>query len=186
MRGQLLHFLLASKALAILLVAKLFLTIKLLLPLNLGMAATFPPFSRLTQIDLRQASVDLTSAQLLALVASPVTLVAAPGVGYQIIPYLVLIHFFGGSIAYTDAGGAVSLAAGTSNYPLSANSIFLVTVSPNRRLLTEGFGEVLNTAANPPTSENAPLVIKKITNELAAGNGTARVTVLYMIEPTGS
>ena len=164
------------------LLASSFLALKKLFPFT--MMATFPPFSRLTVADMRATSVDLTSAQILALDGTAVPVVPAPGVGYRIVPLLAIIHFFGGTVAYTDAGGAVSLFAGTANYPFTDNNIFLVTVSPNRRIMSMGFAEVLDTAANPPTDDNAPLNIQKITNNFAAGNGTARVTVYYTIEPT--
>lgn len=146
------------------------------------MSAT--PFALPTRGLIQRVTVSLTSAQLLALLATPVTIVPAPGSGFRIVPLLVMIHMLGGTVAYTDAGGAVSLAAGTANYPLTTNGIFLVTVSPNKRNLTMEFGEIMDTAANPPTSDNAPLQIKKITNEFAAGNGTARVTVDFMVEPS--
>jgi hypothetical protein len=149
------------------------------------MAATFlPSLSAPGRNVVLRASVDLTSAQILALDGTPVQLVPAPGVGFRIVPFLAVGRFFGGSVAYTDAGGAVQLAAGSAVYALTDNNLFLVTVSPNRRTLSMGFGEVLDTAANPPTSDNAALNIQKITNNFAAGNGTARLSVYYVIEPT--
>jgi hypothetical protein len=159
-----------------------FLSIQKLFPLS--MMATFPPFSRLTQTDIRRASIDLTSAQLLALNATPVQIVPAPGVGFKIVPILCIVDFFGGTIAYTNGGGGFpELLAGSAAYVFADAAIFLVTVSPNRRHQTMQFAEVLDTAANPPTSENAALTFSKATAELAAGNGTARVTVYYTIEP---
>jgi hypothetical protein len=138
----------------------------------------------------RRISVNLTSAQLLALETGAITIVPAPGVGYFINPKSIVIHYFGGSVAYTDAGGAVSLAAGSLSVALASNAIFLVTVSPNRRIQTLdwpaaaiGVG-VTGTAGNPPTEDNAPFTIAKATNNFAAGNGTARITVEYTIEPT--
>lgn len=134
---------------------------------------------------LLSASVNLTSAQLSALLGTPVNLVPAPGVGFRIVVALIIIRFFGGSVAYTDAGGAVSFAIGSANLALASNAIFLVTVSPNRRIETVGWAaETLDTAANPPTDDNAPMTISKATNNLAAGNGTARITTYYTIEAT--
>lgn len=165
--------------------AKIFLVVKTLFPLHQGISlAGSIPFAAPTRIVFQRESIDLTSAQLLALLGTPVQVVPAPGSGLRIVPFLTVIHMIGGTVAYTDAGGAVSLAAGSANYALTDNNIFLVTVSPNKRTLTMGFAEVLDTAANPPTDDNAPLNIQKITNNLAAGNGTARVTVFYTIEPS--
>jgi hypothetical protein len=170
------------RSILMLMAAKLFLSIKTFLP---TMAATFlPNLAAQGREYILRASLDLTSAQILALETTALPIVPAPGVGFRIVPLLSVIRFFGGSVAYTDAGGAVQLTAGSAVYALTDNNIFLVTVSPNRRTESMGFAEVLDTAANPPTSDNAPLNIQKITNNFAAGNGTARVSVLYCIEPT--
>lgn len=167
--------------------AKLFLSaaivLKTLFPLKILGAASIP-FASPGRNFVQRVTVDLTSAQLLALDGTPVQIVPAPGAGLRIVPLLTMIHMIGGTVAYTDAGGAVSLNAGSASYALTDNNIFLVTVAPNKRTLTMGFAEVLDTAANPPTTDNAPLTISKATNNLAAGNGTARVTAYYFVEPS--
>jgi hypothetical protein len=139
---------------------------------------------------LLRSDVTLTSTNLLNLLTIPISLVAAPGVGFWICPYLVIMRLIAGSVAYTDAGGAVSLGAGTLTTALTANTIFLVTVSPNTRKLVlfpyaaaVGAG-VLDTAANPPTEDNAAFAISKATNNFAAGNGTMHITTYYSIETT--
>lgn len=139
---------------------------------------------------LQYTEVTLSSAQILALLGTPVTLVPAPGVGFYIMPLLVVMKLIAGSVAYTDAGGAVSLGAGTLTVALASNAIFLVTVSPNTRkqlihplAAAVGVGNT-DTAANPPTEDNAAFAISKITNNFAAGNGTMRITTYYTIETT--
>lgn len=139
---------------------------------------------------LQYVDVSLSSAQILALLGTPVTLVPAPGVGFALMPQFCKIIFTGGGVAYTDAGGAVSLTLGTLSVALASNAIFLVTVSPNRRIqvlvpfaAAIGAG-VTGTAANPPTEDNAALTLTKITNNFAAGTGTAKITIYYSIEPT--
>ena len=157
----------------------------------LGMATPInPAFSRLTQVDIRRTSLELTSAQILALETTAVTLVPAPGLGFQIVPLFIKMCLLGGSVAYTDAGGAVSIGAGTMTQALSANTIFLTTVSPNRKnqwlnwmAAAAGVG-IFDTAANPPTEDNAALTISKATNNFAAGNGVMRVVVWYLVEAT--
>ncbi|SRR6266568_2741875 len=133
---------------------------------------------------LQSAEVSLTSAQLLALLGTPVQIVPAPAAGFRIVPLYFKIIYTGGSVAYTDAGGAVSFSVGTMSYPLASNAIFLVTVSPNRRSQDFVSPGATDTAANPPTDDGAALNISKATNNLAAGNGTAKVTCYYVIEPT--
>jgi hypothetical protein len=147
--------------------------------------ATFPPFNRLTEVDIRRASIDLTAAQILLLLGTPITLVAAPGVGFQIVPLNVIVHFFGGTVAFTNAGGAVNVKVGATMLQALTEQ-FITTVAPNRTMGAIAFAptELQSSAGNPPDSDNAPLTINKITNNYAAGNGTARVTVFYIIEPT--
>jgi hypothetical protein len=147
-------------------------------------AAGVPAFRALVAADLPQTVTALTSANILALFGTPITLVPAPGVGFRIVPLVIQIVFFGGSIAYTDAGGAVSFVAGSASQALVSNGIFLVTISPNRAIQQIGSFSATDTAGNPPTDDNAALVISKVTNNFAAGNGTAKITVQYLILAT--
>jgi hypothetical protein len=169
-------------ALALTALTVTFLSLQKIFPLT--MMATYPAFSRLTQCDIRRAEIELSSAQILNLNATPIQVVPAPGVGFRIVPLLCVGHLFAGSAAYTNGGGGFpELLVGTAAYVFTDAALFLVTVAPNRRHQTMQFAEVLDTAANPPTSENAPLTFSKATAEFAAGNGTARIAVYYTIEP---
>src|SRR5208282_5171216 len=56
-----------------------------------------PTFRSLVAADLPQTVTTLSSAQLLALLGTPVTLVPAPGVGFVIVPLVIQIVFFGGA-----------------------------------------------------------------------------------------
>lgn len=132
----------------------------------------------------QSVEVTLSSVQILALLGTPVTIVAAPGVGFAIVPSLIIMRLLAGAAAYTDAGGAVSFSAGTMSVALANNNIFLVTTSPNRRIQTFPWPGAIDTAANPPTDDNAPLQISKATNNFAAGNGTMHITAYYTVEPT--
>jgi hypothetical protein len=111
-------------------------------------------------------------------------LVAAPGVGFTIVPILIVIKFFGGTVAYTDAGGAVSFVNGSMSASLASNAIFLVTATPNRRIQSFPWPGATDTAGNPPSDDNAALTIQKATNQFAAGNGTATILVWYYTVPT--
>ena len=147
-------------------------------------AAAPPTFRSLTAADIPQTVTALSSANILALDGTPITLVPAPGVGFRIVPLVIQIVFFGGSVAYTDAGGAVSISAGSMSQALATNGIFLVTVSPNKAIQQIGSFSASDTAGNPPSDDNAALVISKITNNFAAGTGTAKITVQYLILAT--
>lgn len=136
-------------------------------------------------IGLQVADVTLSSAQILALQTTPVTIIPAPGVaGFTINPLLFILRLLAGSAAYTDVGGAVSFTVGTATQALASNGVFLVTTSPNRAIQRLSGFSATDTAGNPPTDDNAPLNISKATNNFAAGNGTMHITVYYTVEPT--
>ena len=143
-----------------------------------------PAFRSLVAQDLPNVTVTLSSAQILALLGTPVLLVAAPGVGFTIIPTMIVVKFFGSGVAYTDVGGAVQFTNGSMSAALASNAIFLVTVSPNRRIQSFPWPGATDTAANPPSDDNVALFISKLTNNFAAGTGTATVLVWYYVVPT--
>jgi len=150
-----------------------------------------PTFRGLVAADLpgglgmSSVTVPLTSVNILALLGTPITLVAAPGAGFRIVPVMLTIAFFGGSVAYTDAGGAVQFKIGaTSLAALASNAIFLVTATPNKRTQTFPWPGETDTAGNPDDTDNVALTITKVTNNFAAGNGTAKITVHYLVVPT--
>lgn len=134
---------------------------------------------------LQAVSITLSSANILALLGTPINLIVAPGAGFRLVPLTITIVFFGGSVAYTDGGGAVHFQIGaTSTANLASNAIFLVTTSPNKRTQVFDWPGDTDTAGNPSDAENQPLQINKLTNNFAAGNGTAKVLVTYLIQPT--
>jgi hypothetical protein len=130
--------------------------------------------------------VQLTSAQILALFTTPVTLVPAPGVGFRIVPVAMVIRFIGGSVAYLNGGAATVLLALGSAVVVSqpAVGIFLVTVAPNRRTQMFAWPGDTDVAANPPTTDNAALTLALATANLTAGNGLMAITTYYTLEPT--
>jgi hypothetical protein len=125
--------------------------------------------------------ITLTSAQILALQTTAVTLVAAPGAGYWIMPVFFNINVQGGSAAYTDAGGAVSFNVGSMTAALAANTVFTQGGSANFRGHQIFPFSGTATAAATPTNENAALTISKATNNFAAGNGTASIVIYYNV-----
>lgn len=147
-------------------------------------AAAQPAWRSLVAQDFPFTSTTLSSAQILALQTTPVALVPAPGVGFTIIPILIVIKFFGGTVAYTDAGGAVQFTNGSMLAALASNAIFLVTATPNRRIQSFPWPGATDTAGNPPSDDNAALNIQKVTNNFAAGNGTATILTWYYVVPT--
>jgi hypothetical protein len=142
---------------------------------------TIPLMQSAFQMDYR-TDITLTSAQLLALLGTPVTIIPAPGAGLMICPETIIIRLIGGT-QYTDVGGAVSFSVGTMSAALAANTVFTGPTAGQRSQQVFAFSGT-STAANPPTNENAPLTISKATNNLAAGTGTCHITVFFSIETT--
>lgn len=135
--------------------------------------------SPMDALGLDVVKIPLTSAQILALQTTAVTLVAAPGALFQMVPIFVLINMQAGSVAYTDAGGAVSISVGSWTSALSANTVF--TAGANLRAHATFDLTGIATAAATPTNENAAITISKATNNFAAGNGTASVVIYYSV-----
>jgi len=133
-------------------------------------------------LGMNYAKINLTSAQILALLTTPIQVVNSPGAGFYINPIAAIINFAGGSVAYTNAGGAVTFTVGSRTAQTVAEGM-ITTVTPNRTHQFTPFAAGLDTAANPPTDENAGLFITKATNNYAAGTGTASVAIYYTIEP---
>lgn len=132
-----------------------------------------------------RSEVTLTSAEILALEATPVTIVPAPGAGLMIVPHRMVIKFIGGSVAYTNGSSGVSkfTVGDTVQNIGGSEAIWLVTVAPNKRVQILPWAST-GTAGNPPTEDNAPLQIAFGTADLAAGNGIAEIVAYYHIEPT--
>jgi len=132
-------------------------------------------------VGLNRKVIAISSAQLLAIKDTPIQLVPAPGAGFMNVPVAILIDMQAGSAAYTDAGGAVSVTQGSWTQALAANTVFTAGIGLRNHQLVDF--AALATAAATPTNENAALTLAKATNNFAAGNGTALVTVLYLVAP---
>lgn len=125
--------------------------------------------------------VSLTSAQILALDGTAVPLIAAPGAGLMLVPSLIIIRVAGLTAAYTDAGGAVQFAIGSMVFALAANTVFTGPTDGEQSQQIVAYAGI-STHANPSTNVNAALNIQKITNNFAAGSGTAHITIYYTTE----
>jgi len=147
--------------------------------LNIGTVASpsWSPVSTTATEMVRSATVSLTSVNIKALNATPITLVAAQGAGTTIVVHSVVFKFTagtqyanGGSVEfrYTNASGAkvtgADLAAGVIT---SASSS--ITVLGN------------NSSAAVTAVANAPIVVCNATAPYITGTGTATVTVYYSV-----
>lgn len=131
----------------------------------------------------------VTSAQLLALNATPISIIAAPGAGLAIIPRKWAIRHAGGTayggiaagedlvLKYTDAsGGQCAGAIETTG--------FLDQTTAQIRLAGMA-GAALGTPADITPVANAAVVLHLLTGEITTGNFAINVKVWYDLIQTG-
>lgn len=131
---------------------------------------------------LLYADLAVTSAQLLALFTTPLSLVAAPGAGKAVVPVMAQAFLDAGATAYdgiasgedlvlryTDASGAIALTIETTG--------FLDQASDQQRV-------VHGPATAYAPAANAALMLHMSTGNIATGNGTLKVRVWYRILDT--
>lgn len=137
---------------------------------------------------IQQATVTLTSAQLLALSSTPVTLIPAPGAGFYLFPqYYTMDYAFGGTAYTCTANSSCYFSLG--NPPVTASNEVVVY---NWASAATG---IIKSAAScvfyglcgeglipTMTANNAPLVFSA-PNALTLGNGTLKITVNYSVVP---
>jgi len=126
--------------------------------------------------------VTITTAQILALNATPQTIVGAPGANKAIIPMGVVLYLPFNSVAYsgiasgedfsfkyTNASGAEVLQVETTGF-LDASASAVRFAQPNATLLT-------------PVA-NAAIVLHLLSGEVAAGNSPLKIRFYYRTVPT--
>ena len=127
---------------------------------------------------LRKATVTLSSAQILDLHNTPITLVAAPGAGKFVVPHEVVAYYSFGTIAYTASGEAPTIRWGGS---VSAGDAIMTT----SRLT--GTVDAIDHASGSGGGDASGIVdialqAKVTDGSFADGDGTLTVTVWYSIE----
>jgi hypothetical protein len=132
---------------------------------------------------VQSVTVSLSSAQLLALHTSPVTIVPAPGTGNVVVPLAWALAYTYGSTTYvsSDSGPILSWNNTTSpeasSFDITLN--FLLTQTSSQFGFVSGL-ESGNTGA-PSAFNNQPLLLGNVTSNMTTGNGTAKLTVWYSI-----
>lgn len=140
---------------------------------NTALTGTFTQNAVLKQ----STTVSLTAAQLIAMGTTPVSIVAAPGVGKCTIVDNITFKMVTTATAFTG-GGAVEFrytdASGTK-----------VTADVAAAVVTAGAGtsftNVRGIEASLTCTANAPIVITNATAAFAAGTGTAVITIDYHV-----
>jgi hypothetical protein len=138
---------------------------------------------------IQQATVTLTSAQLLALSSTPVTLIPAPGAGFYLFPqYYTMDYTFGGT-AYSSPAHTNDCYFSLGAPPVTSSNEVVVyqwanaatgIIEAAASCVFYGLcGEGLIPTA---TANNAPLVFSAPA-ALTLGNGTLKITVNYSVVP---
>lgn len=131
-----------------------------------------------------QRSVDVTvsSAELLALNATPKTIVAAPGSGLAIVPIAALLFLDYGTAAYAGIAAGEDLAfkytnaAGTQIFTVEATG-FLDATADAIRYADAGSSLLTPTA-------NAAVVLHMLTGEIITGDSPLKIRFFYRVVPT--
>jgi hypothetical protein len=129
---------------------------------------------------LNYADVTITTAQVLALNATPITLVAAPGAGKALIFQGAHLFLDFNSVAYDGIHADEDLSikytnASGAQLALVETTGFLGASADARRFVYPA-----STAAITPVP-NAPLVLHLLVGEVATGNSPLKVRVYYKV-----
>lgn len=133
-------------------------------------------------VSLYSSIVTLTAAQVKALNATPITLVAAPGAGYFIEPVSLLARLIYGTVAYDGIAAGEDLsfkwanASGAQMLTAIEATGFLDATADAYRLTYP-----INLAANVVPVANAAIVVHMLTGEIATGDSLLRIETTYRI-----
>lgn len=125
----------------------------------------------------QSVTVNITNAQLLNMFAAPVPLLPAPGPGKMIVVTDFMMEHIFNSAAF-QAGGAIALSYILNNYAASASIAADLLTTANSGLYTVG-----STAARRVVgaTQNQGIGLTNATGAFTTGDGTARVTLLYVV-----
>jgi hypothetical protein len=130
-----------------------------------------------------RAEVTVTTGQLLALNATPKTLVAAPGAGKALVPTLITLFLDYNSTAYDGIAAGEDLVlrytdgSGAALATIEATGFLDATADAVRWAIPA------STAAFTPVA-NSPLVLHMATGEIATGDSPLKVRIDYKIIDT--
>jgi hypothetical protein len=132
---------------------------------------------------LKLVSINLTSAQILALNATPILVLAGQGAGTVILPICWQVNVVPGSVAYSGAG-TMELIWNNASPVVAAGTQTQVNAGLNEATGTNGLGLAIFTAiingSGSAGKINQSLYITCTANP-SNGNGTATVTVYYIL-----
>jgi hypothetical protein len=131
--------------------------------------------SALSAFVVQTATVSLSAANILALNATPITLVAAQGAGTTIIVDSILVTMTTTATQFANGGAVEFRYTDASGAKVSADLAAAVVTA------TAGTTRTLKTAADVTAVANAPIVVDNATAPFITGTGTAVITVNYHV-----
>ena len=137
------------------------------------------PFATAQPVELLKASVSVSSAQILALFATPVTVVASPGANAAIIPVNIAVEYLFSTGAYTDPNGTAWFWGSQAGVAVSTNTI---DVTQAASYLAIAPAATLSSGATTPAQiVNQPIVIQTIAANPTGGGGSLRCSLAYYV-----
>jgi hypothetical protein len=132
-----------------------------------------------TKVAYKVAKVVVSSAQVLSLNASPVTLVSAPGSGKMLVFDEAVVHKPAGT-AYAGIEAGDDLAIKYSNASgAQVNTTLEVTGFMDQTTAQTRITRPIATEYTP--AENAPLVLHMLNSEITTGDSPLYVTISYHV-----
>jgi hypothetical protein len=135
-----------------------------------------PPGADAGVSNVFEASLSLTSAEILLLFTSPITIVPSPGVGkyIEVISATSALTFV--TTAYATSFSLILINTGATNYQMVVSSL-LATVSSTYKFIGSNFTPTTATQIIENTALNVSVLTVNPTN----GDGTVKIKVLYRI-----
>ena len=128
---------------------------------------------------IQSATVTLSSADILALDSTPVTLVAAPGAGKVVVPFRIVTFLKFVSTPYSAAGVDVAVSYNFDGVGLG-NACYLGTLTAPADAVSFMYPDVFS-SIDVANVENAPFDVFA-TGAITDGDGTMTITTWYSIE----
>ena len=128
---------------------------------------------------IQVVTVRLTATQIKALFTTPVTLIAAPGLGKTVAVLKALFSFNWGSVQYAAGGAASLIYHGGSTNVLGATLASTFFTNPTAAITNDILLGSLNTAVTAP--QNTGIDISVATANFTTGDSTVDVTVWYHV-----
>lgn len=134
----------------------------------------------------RYAEVTISTAQVLAIRATPITLVAAPGAGRILTLKAALLILDYNSIAYTESADNMAIKYTNGSGAAVSQAIEMTGFIDQTADMVTNAQPKIDTIVTAAASANQALVLHNTGDgEYAAGNSPIRVKVSYQIHYTG-